>query len=214
MTTETLSREVSRHAGWSIFMGILTAAVGAVMIIYPLATAAASTVFFGAALLVAAVAQLVFAFTSDTAGQFLLKLLLGILYGVAGLSLIALPGMGVVTLTAVLGAMLIADAVVEIGHRLLGSRGGRPRLVLLQRLLQPAPRDSDHRAVAGQLDLGDRDDGRRRRPLQRNHAHRDLELGAQRSAPVPAVVRGRVRFPPGRPREAMPLSRTHAAART
>jgi uncharacterized membrane protein HdeD (DUF308 family) len=99
MTTETLSQEVSRHAGWSIFMGILTAAVGAVMIIHPLATAAASTVSFGVALLVAAVAQLVFAFTSDTAGQFFLKLLLGILYGVAGFCLIALPGMGVVTLT-------------------------------------------------------------------------------------------------------------------
>ena len=113
MTTETLSREVSRHAGWSIFMGILTAAVGAAMIVYPLATAAASTVFFGAALLVAAVAQLVFAFTSPTAGRFFLKLLLGLLYGVAGLCLIALPGLGVLTLTAVLGAMLITEAVVE-----------------------------------------------------------------------------------------------------
>ncbi|MBI4915675.1 MAG: DUF308 domain-containing protein [Acidobacteria bacterium] len=113
MTTKSLSREVSRSAGWSIFMGILTAAVGAVMIFYPLATAAASTVFFGAALLVAAVAQLVFAFTSPTVGRFFLKLLLGLLYGVAGLCLIALPGMGLVTLTAVLGAMLIAEAVVE-----------------------------------------------------------------------------------------------------
>lgn len=113
MNTESLSQEVSRHAGWSIFMGILTAAVGAAMIIYPLATATASTIFFGAALLVAAVAQLVFAFTSDTAGQFFLKLLLGILYGIAGVSLIAVPGMGVVTLTAMLGAMLIAQAVAE-----------------------------------------------------------------------------------------------------
>jgi uncharacterized membrane protein HdeD (DUF308 family) len=83
------------------------------MIIYPLATAAASTVFFGAALLVAAVAQFVFAFTSDTVGQFFLKLLLGVLYGIAGLCLIALPGIGVVTLTAMLGAMLIAQAIVE-----------------------------------------------------------------------------------------------------
>jgi uncharacterized membrane protein HdeD (DUF308 family) len=113
MTTKSLSNEVSRSAGWSIVMGILTAAVGAAMIIYPLATAAASIVFVGAALLVAAVAQLVFAFTSPTAGRFVLKLLLGLLYGVAGLGLIALPGMGLMTLTAVLGAMLIADAVVE-----------------------------------------------------------------------------------------------------
>ncbi|HVO52490.1 MAG TPA: DUF308 domain-containing protein [Thermoanaerobaculia bacterium] len=113
MNTETLSQEVSRRAGWSIFMGILTAAVGAAMILYPVATATASTVFLGAALIVAAAAQLVFAFSSDTAGQFFLKLLLGILYGIAGLSLIALPGLGVVTLTAMVGAMLIAQAVVE-----------------------------------------------------------------------------------------------------
>lgn len=113
MTTETFSKEVSRHAGWSIFMGILTAAVGAVMILYPLATAAASTVFFGAALLVAAVAQLVFAFSSGSVGQFFLKLLLGVLYGIAGVCLIALPGIGVVALTAIVGTMLIAEAIVE-----------------------------------------------------------------------------------------------------
>jgi uncharacterized membrane protein HdeD (DUF308 family) len=113
MTTDTLSREVSKHAGWSIFMGIMTAAVGAVMIIYPLATAAASTVFIGAGLLVAAVAQLVFAFTSATAGRFFLKILLGLINGVAGFCLIAMPGMGVVTLTAMLGAMLILEAAVE-----------------------------------------------------------------------------------------------------
>ena len=112
MTTDTLSR-VSRHAGWSIFMGILTAAVGAAMIIYPIATATASTVFIGAALLVAAAAQLGFAFTSQTPGSFFLKLLLGLVYGVAGFYLIAMPGLGVVTLTAMLGAMLIAEAVVE-----------------------------------------------------------------------------------------------------
>jgi uncharacterized membrane protein HdeD (DUF308 family) len=113
MATDTFSKEVSRRAGWSTLMGILTAAVGVVMIIYPLATAAASTVFFGSALIIAAVAQLVFAFSSQTAGQFFLKLLLGILYGIAGVSLVAVPGIGVVTLTAMLGAMLIAEAVME-----------------------------------------------------------------------------------------------------
>ena len=70
MVTDTLSKEISRRAGWSTFMGLLTAAVGVVMIIYPLATAAASTVFLGSALIIVAVAQLVFAFSSQTAGQF------------------------------------------------------------------------------------------------------------------------------------------------
>lgn len=113
MATDNLSQEVSKRAGWSVFMGILTAAVGVVMIIYPLATAAASTVFIGSALIVAGVAQLIFAFASATAGSFFLKLLFGILYGIAGVSLVAFPGIGVVTLTAVLGAMLIAEAVFE-----------------------------------------------------------------------------------------------------
>ena len=63
-------QKISKRTGWSIFMGILTAAVGVVMILYPLSTAAVSTVFFGSALIIAAVAQLVFAFSSQTAGQF------------------------------------------------------------------------------------------------------------------------------------------------
>jgi uncharacterized membrane protein HdeD (DUF308 family) len=113
MVTDTLSQEISKRTGWSNFMGILTAAVGVVMIIYPLATAAASTVFVGSALIVAGVAQLVFAFASGTAGKFFLNILLGILYGIAGVSLVASPAIGVVTLTAVLGVMLIAEAVSE-----------------------------------------------------------------------------------------------------
>ena len=113
MTTDTFSQDISKHAGWSLVMGILTAAVGVVMIVYPMATAAASTVFLGSALIVAAVAQLVFAFNSQTAGRFFLNLLLGILYGIAGVSLVVVPGIGVVTLTAMLGAMLVAEAVLE-----------------------------------------------------------------------------------------------------
>ena len=94
-------------------MGVLTAAVGAAMIVYPFATAAASTVFLGSALIVAAVAQLVFAFTSENAGNFFLKLLLAILYAVAGVALAFFPVAGVVTLTAWIGAMLIVEAVLE-----------------------------------------------------------------------------------------------------
>jgi uncharacterized membrane protein HdeD (DUF308 family) len=83
------------------------------MIVYPLATAAVSTVFLGAALLIAAVAQFVFAFTSPTAGSFFLKLLLGVVYGIAGVALAFFPLAGVMTLTAVLGAMLVAEALLE-----------------------------------------------------------------------------------------------------
>jgi uncharacterized membrane protein HdeD (DUF308 family) len=113
MATVTLSQEVSKRAGWSVFMGILTAVVGAVMIGYPLATAAASTVFVGSALIVAGAAQTIFAFAAGSAGKFFLNILLGLFYGIAGISLVTSPGIGLVTLTAVLGVMLIAEAISE-----------------------------------------------------------------------------------------------------
>jgi uncharacterized membrane protein HdeD (DUF308 family) len=113
MTTDTLSQEIASRARWSVFMGVLTTAIGVVMIIYPLATATLSTVFLGSTLIVAAAAQFVFAFTSQTAGNFFLKLLLGVVYGIAGIALAYLPLAGVVTLTALLGAMLVFEAVVE-----------------------------------------------------------------------------------------------------
>jgi uncharacterized membrane protein HdeD (DUF308 family) len=110
----TLSQDISKNAGWSLFMGFLTAAIGVVMIIYPLATATVSTLFFGWALIIAGGAQVVFAFTSDTAGNFFVKLLLGILYGIAGLALVVFPPAGVLTLTWVLAVMLIAEAIMEM----------------------------------------------------------------------------------------------------
>jgi uncharacterized membrane protein HdeD (DUF308 family) len=113
MATDTLSQEIARRARWSVFMGVLTAAIGVVMIIHPIATAAVSTLFLGWALIIAAAAQFVFAFTSQTAGNFFLKLLLGVLYGIAGIALAFFPLAGVVTLTALLGAMLVFEAVVE-----------------------------------------------------------------------------------------------------
>lgn len=113
MTTHTLSEELASRARWSTVTGVLTAAVGAIMIAYPLATAAVSTVFLGSALIFAAVAQLVFALTSDTAGSFFLKLLLAVVYGIAGVTLAFFPLAGVVTLTLMLGAMLVAEAFLE-----------------------------------------------------------------------------------------------------
>ena len=114
MNTDTSSNTVSRRAGWSIFMGLLTVAVGVVMLIYSTTTAILSSVFLGSMLLVAALAQFAFAFSSETAGNFFLKLLLGILYGIAGIALAAFPLAGAITLTGVIGMMLITESVIEI----------------------------------------------------------------------------------------------------
>jgi uncharacterized membrane protein HdeD (DUF308 family) len=47
-------------------MGVLTAAIGIVIVIYPIATVAASRVFVGSALIVAALVRFVIAFTAKT----------------------------------------------------------------------------------------------------------------------------------------------------
>jgi uncharacterized membrane protein HdeD (DUF308 family) len=109
----TLAKEISKRAGWSIFMGVLTVAIGVVMIVYPVATATVSVAFVGWSLVVAAVAQLIYAFSSETAGSFFTKLVIGALYGIAGLALAVFPPIGVLTLTAVIGWMLVLEAIVE-----------------------------------------------------------------------------------------------------
>jgi len=107
-------------------MGLLTAALGAAMIIYPMATATVSTLFFGWTLILAGIAQVIFAFSSDTVGNFFLKLLLGVLYGIAGFALVAFPPAGVLALTGAIGIMLIGQALIELGLAFsLPIEGGR-----------------------------------------------------------------------------------------
>ena len=97
-------------------MGILTAAVGCRHDHLPARRPPPRPpLFFGWALLVAAVAQLVFAFSfGRSPGSFLLKLLLGLLYGVAGIVPHRAAGHGCRdSHCPVLGVMLIAQAIVE-----------------------------------------------------------------------------------------------------
>jgi uncharacterized membrane protein HdeD (DUF308 family) len=130
MSTKSITQEVSKRATWSIVMGVLTAAVGVTMIVYPAVTAAISTVFLGWCLVVAGVAQGIFAFSSETPGNFFLKLLLGILYAGTGLALTVFPPLGVLTFTAVIGWMLVLEGILE-GVLALAPKGGEGRGWLL-----------------------------------------------------------------------------------
>ncbi|HKF21553.1 MAG TPA: HdeD family acid-resistance protein [Candidatus Angelobacter sp.] len=106
-----LTSEVKGRAGVGIVMGVITAAIGVLMLIYPLFTATVTALFLGAALIVVAVLELVQAVRSHTIGRFFLRLLLGIVYGIAGVLLLANPLWGVAVLTSVLGFMLIFEAI-------------------------------------------------------------------------------------------------------
>lgn len=113
MSTQNVTDEIKKRAGWSIFMGVITAILGLFLIAYPLATAAITTVLLGWVLIFVGIAQFVFALHSQTVGKFFLKVLLGALYGIAGVALAFFPIAGVAVLTVLLGTLLLVYGVVE-----------------------------------------------------------------------------------------------------
>jgi uncharacterized membrane protein HdeD (DUF308 family) len=112
MATQSLAGEVKKRSGWSVFMGVLTAALGVFLIAYPLATATITTVLLGWVLIFVGIAEFVFALHSQTVGNFFLKILLGVLYGVTGIALAFFPFEGVAALTGLLGTLLLIQAGV------------------------------------------------------------------------------------------------------
>jgi uncharacterized membrane protein HdeD (DUF308 family) len=105
-----LSGDVKSRAGWGIVLGILTAVLGLLLIAYPLFTATITTIFIASILVVAGVLEVVQALRVHTAGAFFWRLLLGIVYGFAGVVLLLYPLRGVAVLTVVLGVMLLFEA--------------------------------------------------------------------------------------------------------
>jgi uncharacterized membrane protein HdeD (DUF308 family) len=110
MSTHNLTGDIKKRSSWSILMGVITAALGVFLIIYPLATATIATVLLGWVLIFVAIAQFVFALHSQTVGNFFLKVLLGVIYGICGIALAFFPIAGVAVLTGLLGTLLVVYA--------------------------------------------------------------------------------------------------------
>jgi len=112
MADQSLTADVKKRSTWSIFMGAITAVLGLFLIVYPFATATITTVLLGWILIFVGIAQFVFALHSQTVGNFFLKILLGILSGIAGMALAFFPIEGVIALTGLLGTLLLVQAGV------------------------------------------------------------------------------------------------------
>jgi uncharacterized membrane protein HdeD (DUF308 family) len=110
MITRSLTEEIKNHSAWSIFMGVVTAALGVFLIVYPLAAATMTTVLLGWALIFVGIAHFVFAFHSQTAGNFFLKVFLSVLYGICGIALAFFPIAGVAALTGIVGTLFLVQA--------------------------------------------------------------------------------------------------------
>ena len=110
MTSQSFTDDLKKRSSWSIFMGVITAVVGAFLIAYPLLTATITTVVLGWALIFVGIAQLVFALHSQSVGKFFLQVLLAAIYGFCGVALAFLPIAGVAALTVVLGTVFLVYA--------------------------------------------------------------------------------------------------------
>jgi len=119
MSTDTVASTIQKRSDWAMVMGVVTAIVGVFMMLYPFATATATTIFFGWSLIVAAVANFIFAFSAPSPGPFFLKVLLAIVYGVAGLGLVINPVLGASALTLALGTMLVVQSGIELAVAIL-----------------------------------------------------------------------------------------------
>jgi uncharacterized membrane protein HdeD (DUF308 family) len=113
-STPSLADDLRKRATWSIFMGILTAALGLFLIAYPLATGAITTVLLGWVMIFVGIAEVVFALHSQTVGNFFLKVLLSALFGICGIALALFPISGVAALTALVGTILLVYGGVGI----------------------------------------------------------------------------------------------------
>jgi uncharacterized membrane protein HdeD (DUF308 family) len=115
MATNTpILNEVQKRSMWSLFMGVLTAALGILLIVYPFATGTVTTVFIGWTLVLAGAAGLILAFNSRTPGSFFARILLAALYGITGIVLVAFPFRGVESLTLVVGAFFVVRGVAAL----------------------------------------------------------------------------------------------------
>jgi len=104
-------QEAKKNAGWLVALGVLTVIAGCLAIASPLLTGLTVVVLIGIALAIGGVARTIAAFSAGSFGQGTLAFIGGILTFGAGLILAARPGIGLATLTLILGAYLLMDGI-------------------------------------------------------------------------------------------------------
>jgi uncharacterized membrane protein HdeD (DUF308 family) len=104
---------LQRRWVWLLILGIVQLVGGLCAFAIPPAASIAAAIVFGAVLLVAGIFQLVHAASVRTWSAVALQVLGGLLYVAAGIIVLMFPLSGALTLTIVVGALLIADGVVR-----------------------------------------------------------------------------------------------------
>ncbi len=109
----SVNTEIKRAAGWSIAWSVLLIVAGVLAIIAPPLSGIAVTMLVGWLLVFSGAAHVAYAWHARSGGGILWGILLAILYVVTGGYLLWHPMAGLVSLTIVLAAYLLAESVLE-----------------------------------------------------------------------------------------------------
>lgn len=105
---------IKTHSGVGIAVGILVAIAGILALLAPLAAGLSIAIAVGILLMVSGIFRMFFAFKMGSFGPGLLVFVVGLLSALAGLYMVARPGMALATITLVLAAYFIVSGVFEI----------------------------------------------------------------------------------------------------
>ena len=112
--TEFETREQTINSRWLTMIAILMIILGIIAIIFPFFATITSTLVFGWIFIFAGIAQIVYAFQSKGAGRVAWKLILGLLYLLAGIFVLTDPLQGALAFTLVLGVTMFVQGIIQV----------------------------------------------------------------------------------------------------
>lgn len=114
MNVNSIASVLKKASIWVISWSVVIFVCGILAMILPLTFAFAIAFVIGGILLIGGIAHFVFAFKTQILGGFLWHMLLGGLYAIAAVSLLANPLWSIISLTLVLAVFLLLEGVLEL----------------------------------------------------------------------------------------------------
>jgi uncharacterized membrane protein HdeD (DUF308 family) len=151
-TNDAITEGLKRGRRWLLTAGILATIAGVIAILVPAVASVTVAIFIGWMLVFAAIFLLIDAFAVRDIGRLVLRALIALITGAAGVALLVAPLRGTYTLTVLLvlwfaltGVMRIAAAIAERGVPGAGLTGFNGVVTLLLAILIGAelPESSD-----------------------------------------------------------------------
>jgi uncharacterized membrane protein HdeD (DUF308 family) len=106
--------QVRKGWGWFLALGIGLTVLGIIATVYASTTTALAVIFFGWIVVIAGVFQVISAFQAGSVGGAIWRVLLGLLFLLAGGYLIAKPAIGALTATFVIAMFLVVEGLVRV----------------------------------------------------------------------------------------------------